>query len=109
SSRIQVTGDGFKDGDVISFTNLNGGTGLSNNVRYVVAITSVDESSTDFRLRNETTGDLITFSSDITSANIRIQYNSVQSLTNCTGGDESFGRGGNVRASGTFTYCTGGF
>jgi hypothetical protein len=99
NNRITIAGHGLAEGDVVRFTALTGGTGLSNNVRYLVS--SVEA---DYFLLSKT------FTTDITDGTLVVDNNTRQVLENCVGGSLSFGGsvGYNLTASGTFINCVGG-
>jgi len=100
---ITIPNHGFQSGDVVSFSALTGGTGLSTGVRYVVAPFSYTGDA--FKLILESTGVLQSFTTDITAGTLVVESNQSQKFDVCTGGDSSFGYFGT--ASGTFTNCTG--
>jgi hypothetical protein len=104
TNTVNITGHGLVVGDVISFQSITGGSGLTTNVRYIVR--TVGTANT-FQLRVESTGANANFTTNITAGNVRIQSNTSQRITNCSGGSNSFGGSGGT-ASGTFTNCTGG-
>jgi hypothetical protein len=104
NNTINWTDHGLQIGDVISFTSLTGGDGLSTGVRYAVRASNFTSNS--FRL--EIDGTQQNFTTDITAAAVRIEYNSSQRLIDCVGGGISFG-GMASTASGLFINCTGGF
>jgi hypothetical protein len=102
TNTVNITGHGLVRGDVISFQSITGGSGLTTNVRYVLRTATADT----FQLSVESTGANANFTTDITAGNVRIPSNTSQRITNCVGGNESFGTFG--IASGTFTNCVGG-
>jgi hypothetical protein len=103
TNTVNITGHGLVVGDVISFQSITGGSGLTTNVRYVLRTAAANT----FQLSVESTGANANFTTNITAGNVRIQSNTSQRITNCVGGDDSFGGNGGV-ASGTFTNCSGG-
>lgn len=105
NNQITITNHGLKVGDVVRFASISGGTGLSTGVRYVVAPNNF--SANEFRVIVESTGALVSFSTDITAGTLVVENNTSQRFDVCTGGDAAFGGGGGT-ASGTFTNCTGG-
>lgn len=105
NNTINIPNHGLRPFDVVRFTSLAGGTGLSTDVRYEVAFFNFTPNS--FRIRLEGDESSTQFSTNITDATLAVDSNQSQTFDACFGaGALSFG--GLSTASGVFRNCFGG-
>lgn len=104
NNRITAPAHGLQTGDFVLFTVLNGGSGLATETRYYVQRIG----NNTFQLRDRYNRTDITFSTDVSSGQLRVIGNTSQRFINCAVGTGSSFANPEGESTGTFVDCLAG-